>query len=222
MARDKILILCQDRQYVHHSLEKLFKHELPQTSNIIKSIPWENKYYNVKFDLYIDEIDTNLQDWFAEFITEECQPLREVLAGIIFVLPFDKREDLDFIQSHLEDEDDMFLICSDPNAKTEQPHWEEYSTTLDITTLTDSQDKNEYGELMGILRIQEIIDTYPWTHSEIKQQSTIPSKQDIDDSIEIQHLMSKLEEAKLKYSQNKDDSMAQELSEEIANLIFDS
>lgn len=222
MTRGKILILCENKSQVHVALEKLFKQKLTQDSNIIKNIPWENKYYNVEFDLYIDEIDTDLQDWFSEFRSEECQPLREVLAGIIFVLPFDKKENLDHIQSHLEDEDDMFIICSDPVTKTEYPHWEDYSTTLDITTLTDSQDKNEYGELMGILRIQEIIDTYPWTHSEIKQQPTKPSNQIPNDTIDIQHLMSKLEEAKLKYSQNKDDSMAQELSEEIAKLILES
>ncbi|CAL9728504.1 increased recombination centers protein 6 [Monosporozyma unispora] len=225
MTRDKVLILCDDRSKINDNLELLFKQPLSLDTNIVKGIPWENKYYTVEFDLYIDEIDTNLTDWIDEFMSDECELLREVLAGIIFVLPLGQKDDLEQIQSHLKSENDMFLICSDPTTESEYPHWEDFTTTLEITTFGNSKARNEYGELMGIPRIQEIIDTYPWTNSELKQdhlESSKPEDTVGDDNIQLHHLLSTLQEAKSKYSENKDDSMAQELCEEIAKLILDS
>ncbi|KAK5778920.1 Irc6p PWA37_001178 [Arxiozyma heterogenica] len=237
MVRDKILILCDNRSSVNEKLETLFKQSLPVDQNIIKSIKWKNKYYDVEFDLYIDELTTSLEDWIKEFNNEEYDILRDVLAGIIFILPFDDKDTLEFIDSELnkntncddnnfDDKEDegFFMVCCDPISNEKVPYWNDF-TKLEVTTLTVSQERNNDGEYEGIKRIEEIIDVYPWSHSQSRQQALISETSqhlDLKDTIDMQGIISKLKLAKLEYSKNKDESMALEISEEMSKLISDA
>lgn len=224
MKRDKILVLCQNRSQINDQLEILFKQPLPLQDCIVKGIFWENKYYGVEFDLYIDEIEIDLKDWIVEFNSDECEPLRKVVAGIIVILPLEDRVILQLIESYLihrdsdNTDEEQFIVCCDPSLNSRRyPHWDEF-TSLEITTLSTSNEKNEYGELEGIPRIQEIIDTYPWTHSTLKQNQKQSSSGSSTD-IELHHIIAKLQSAKLEFAKNQDENMALEISEEIAKMV---
>lgn len=237
MIRDKILILCNSRSSVNERLETLFKRSLPVDQNIIKSILWRNKYYNVEFDLYIDEITNSLEDWIKEFNSEECEPLRDALAGIIFILPSFSKDTLSLIDAELnknsssndddddddddKEDEDFFIVCCDSVSNERIPYWDDF-TKFEVTTLTTLQERNSDGEYEGIKRVEEIIDVYPWSHSQLRQKSLIneaSQHSDSKDNVDMQDIISKLKLAKLEYSKNKDESMALEISEEIAKLI---
>lgn len=222
-TRDKILVVCHDRSQINNQLEALFGTSIPQDESIIKDIQWENKYYTVSFDLYIDEVEASgIQEWISEFQSVECDPLREVLAGIILILPIDDgKKTLNMIET-LQDCDDTFLICCDTCDIVTENDDEECS--IEITKLSidfSEEERNEFDERVGIYRVQEIIDTYPWTHSKLKRQATAQHKDTTNLDIDLQSLINKLQAAKLEYSKSKDDEMALELSEEIAKLITD-
>ena len=236
MTRDKILIVCDNRSLINDRLETLFKRSLPIDQNIIRSVQWRNKYYDVEFDVYIDEIDTSLQDWIMEFNSEQCDALREVLAGVIFILPFNSEGTLNTIASKLrrnnnnkseedraekDDDEDFFIVCCDTVSNERYPYWDDF-TKIEVTTFTTSQERNKNGEYEGIKRVGEIIDVYPWSHLQLKKKpllSGAAQNQDLKDNIDMQGVISKLKLAKLEYSKNKDESLALKTSEEIAKLI---
>ncbi|CCH62998.1 hypothetical protein TBLA_0I03450 [Henningerozyma blattae CBS 6284] len=218
--------------------------------NIIKDLEWNTKYYRAKFDLYIDEI-TDFDEWIAEFQNEEYEMLRLILAGVIYI-------DSDYIQhSQLEKfnrticQKNSFLVWYIHNKKLGNTllqkeldgiNEELISGTSVCELIRHSEEKdlrNEYGDMVGLGRLHEIIDTYPWRNAYLKNKSSrnskvgtandeaeLHSKKDTS-ADEFQNILAQLMQAKNHFSiltdqdENTADLFAQETADKLAALLLD-
>ena len=154
-----------------------------------------------------------------------------MLAGVIFILPFDGEGILNSIASKLsknntkndedrkekDDYEDFFIVCCDTVSKERYPYWDDF-TKLEVTTFTTPQERNKDGAYEGIKRVEENIDLYPWSHLQLEKKPAFSEStpvQNLKDIINIQDVISKFILAKLEYSKNKEDLLTLKISEEM-------
>lgn len=247
LPKNKILVAFdkhEDKHLYYKScvLSTVFDENITDTNieeRIFKNLIWKNKYYNITYDLYIDEFES-LDEWLSELHKQEYDELREVLSGIIIVsdYQFQLQEGPEILRKINEcNGKDSFLIWCNIKEDAEQEDADRINTLLieeqlntaivEISNWHCKRDVNEFDEKLGVPRIKEIIDTHQWKDCDSvmelhKKPATLPNvqfeKEDLGDNLEV--LLKKLQEARLRYqNQEKNNENAIKISSEIAEEI---
>lgn len=266
-ANEKILILfnkslnlsLDETGTIIQKITKVSDQNIDEIPGIVKDLKWNTKYYNALYDIYIDETD-NFDEWLLEIQSDEAEILRKALAGIIYIGQYDKDN-----QSHIDkfgnlkckensfvvwyhyvrDESEKKHIIDDDKLEliNEDLITNENSCEVVIHQQNKEKIRNEYGELLGVYRLHEIIDTYPWenrnltmpnekgtttqkTAIDTKSNSEFESKnENINMDIDIQTMMNKIAIAKQKFNTMDDNEEAQKfalnMADELAALLID-
>ncbi|CCE63340.1 hypothetical protein TPHA_0E02480 [Tetrapisispora phaffii CBS 4417] len=222
--RDKLLVLFSNDEEVtkikSFILQKVFKLDNSILENgynvsILKDLVWENKYYSLNYDLYVDEYD-NIETWIKEYISKECDVLREVLSGIIIIDKFDNKTDTNellsiskslsvnkgsenifniFINTNMDFEDSKLEEINDSILASEFDHAIEflkisYSDIDENISFVPMDNVTKYGERVGLSRAIDIIDTSDWEgciRVMTKQKTSIKNKEIRQDNDNEEH-----------------------------------
>lgn len=240
MGRDKILIAYNtDNEFTHYdTIKKIFGKSLDAVEHtpndsIVKGLRWRTKYYSTDFDLYIDQY-TSLDQWLEDLRDPECDVLREALAGLIIIDDIDKTQvSLLSTKGSPIVHQDSFLVWCDTTGELSDDETENMNVeiaavggSLEIIRLI-SGEKNEFNDTVGVERVKEIIDTYPWTNM-VKQllinTQNAPNKPSDRDNLDS--IVQKLTDARSHYqSLDKDDdetdsnSFANEIAKEVSERL---
>ncbi|KAL3234971.1 hypothetical protein RNJ44_02759 [Nakaseomyces bracarensis] len=233
LVPNKVLIVMSgvDKSDKHKILNDIFQVESGES--IYKNLTWETKYYRVDYDLYVDECE-DILEWLKEISSDEYTELRELLTSIIVVRDFAVKED-DELEEQLKE---LLKECpqepllagihiGEPIDITRRNV--DYSLrdlSLEICDINDTS-KSENNELMGLKRVVEIIDTHSWPDCAMILDTDIqPSSSNKE--ADLEHLIHKLQEAKLHYEHlvrdadaDQDEALeyAQQIAEEIAREL---
>lgn len=251
LPKNKILIAFDKHESKHLYykscvLSKVFDENISDPNiegRIFKNLFWKNKYYDITYDLYIDEFES-LEEWLSELHKEEYDELREVLAGIIIVSDYQLRsqEDQQLLRKINEcNGKDSFLIWCNIEEDAKQEDADRINNILveehlspaivEISNWHCKKDVNEFDEKLGVSRIKEIIDTHQWKNCdsvmELHRKLTVLPNVQFDEeesSNNLEYLLEKLQEARLRYqSQDKNDEdiikFSSEIAEEIAKFL---
>lgn len=247
VPHDKLLIAFRNFNKVDELktviLSKIFHVNVKSNEDqecIIKNLIWETKYYQVGYDLYIDSYES-LEEWLDELLEEDFDMLRSVLSTIIIIDKYDddKNVHLTMLLKRLAahgDENLAHIFCNTSKTTTQeriddinnQLVTSDGGPSIEFVNIFNetNQDTNEYGEKIGLPRIAEIIDTLEWIGCErdiLKQgTSSILPVSDIQPESNLESIMTKLREAKLKYQNTKDNDDAESIAQEVANELLNS
>ncbi|CAI4061182.1 hypothetical protein SKDZ_06G1110 [Saccharomyces kudriavzevii ZP591] len=227
--QNKILVLS------HHShdsfktqlLKDLF-HCNTTSASIVKDQTWGNKYYRTCVDLYIDFFK-DLPEWIEEFIMPECEPLRNVVAGIIIILDnrlIKPQELLNLFMGAVHE--NTFIMLVNVNEEVPQDEIDElneiwssvFTNIVEFINWTRSKptiNHNEYGEKLGLYRIQEIIDTHGWLNCELQPITT--TREETPRDMPLEQIITNLQSARSKYKSMKDNSEADAFASEVADEL---
>ncbi|CAI4039323.1 hypothetical protein SMKI_07G3070 [Saccharomyces mikatae IFO 1815] len=231
--QNKILVLS------HHShnflktqlLQDLF-HCSTTSVSIIKDQTWENKYYKTSFDLYIDSFK-DLPVWIEEFVTLECEPLRNVMAGIILITDNRLMAPQELLTQFMTSvHPNTFIVLVNVNKEVEQEEIDElnenrcssFTNVIEFINWTRSKptiNHNEYGEKLGLDRVQEIIDTHDWLNCKLQPITMIMDKKSKD--MPLEQIIKNLQSARIKYksmeNSNEADAFAEEIAEQLSEFL---
>ncbi|SCV04674.1 LAME_0H20340g1_1 [Lachancea meyersii CBS 8951] len=217
-------------------LAKIFDLKTSNDTQIHRDIKWSTKYYSVSIDIYVDYFD-ELKRWVDEFCSPEFEELRQVLAGCIFIGPCRDDGDIAAIsqlgQSGAMDWGFVAVLATEIGVNEQRQASLEQdllANGVEITTVDSAQtsQKNEYGELGGIDRIKELIDTFEW-HPELlhrthtREETSSSSSTTSAPKMALEDVMEKLHEARVKFqemeSSEERESFAREMASEISQLL---
>ncbi|CAI1974548.1 hypothetical protein SEUBUCD646_0F01060 [Saccharomyces eubayanus] len=227
--QNKILVLSHDSHIFSQTqlLKDLF-HYNTTSATIVKSQTWENKYYKTSFDLYIDSF-ASLPEWMKDFVTPECEPLRNVMAGIILLTDNKLINPQEFLQPLLGVlHPNTFIVVVNINEEVEQDEidglneaWNNgFTNVIEFINWTKSRatiGHNEYGERLGLDRIHEIIDTHDWLNCELQPIATRVEEPAYD--MPLEQLITNLQSARLRYKSMGNNDEADVFANEMANEL---
>ncbi|QLQ80050.1 hypothetical protein HG537_0D00500 [Torulaspora globosa] len=192
--------------------------------NIMKNLTWKTKYYQLQYDLYVDEFE-DLANWLDELNESHCELLRSVLAGVVVVKRFDPTSTAELRQFCEIKSPDSFLVWCNTNPADEETLDRANSTIASTNANAEmvnwhcTGSINEYGEKVGVARLREIIDTHEW--AEIRTAASSSAAPQLKDNLTA--VVSKLQKARQQYQglENQDEasSFAAAVAEEIAELL---
>lgn len=227
--QNKILVLSHDSHYFSQTqlLKELFQCNTT-SATIVKGQTWENKYYRTSFDLYIDSF-TSLPEWIKDFVTPECEPLRNVIAGIILITDsksINPQEVLQRLVGFMHP--NTFIVLVNINEEVEQDEIDELNETwnngstnvIEFVNWTKSRatiSHNEYGERLGLDRVREIIDTHDWLGCELQPIVTRVEEPAYD--MPLEQLITNLQNARLKFKSMRKSDEADVFANETANEL---
>ncbi|EDO15375.1 hypothetical protein Kpol_460p10 [Vanderwaltozyma polyspora DSM 70294] len=235
---NKILIAFQDNDQIANLKEsvlgevfRLDKANTNHDENIIKGLTWSTKYYEVRYDLYVDTFD-DFEEWCKDLISSEYDDLREVLSGIIVIDSYTMEKDkidqnklLGQLGSVLQDK---FFVFMNTNKDISQDVIDELNDDNSMQLTSDSGNSveiinyhnvsnlklNQYNEKIGFERVREIIDTCEWSGGHRVQ--TVEAKADSTD-VDLESVFNRLKEARLKYLEIEDEDEREQFALEISN-----
>lgn len=227
--QNKILVLSDHPHNLLKTqlLQDLF-HCTSISVSIVKDQTWENKYYKTHFDLYIDSCK-EIPVWIEEFITPECESLRNVMAGIILITDIRLTKPQELLQQFLAAvHRNTFVVLVNVNEEVEQEEIDDlneiwsnaFTNIIEFINWTRSKptiNHNEYGEKLGLDRIQEIIDTHDWLNCELLPVTTI--KEEMPKEMPLEQIIGNLQNARLKYKSMKNSSEADAFANEMADEL---
>ncbi|CEP62967.1 Irc6p LALA0_S06e07998g [Lachancea lanzarotensis] len=239
--RNKILVVFDHQVSAKDAyLSKIFNLNPTADTQIYRNIKWSTKYYNVLIDVYVDYVD-GLKSWVDDFCSHDFEELRKALAGCVFIRQCkDGDEGLTAIskigQTGVIEEGFLAILATEFDATQERllaVEGELLAHGVEMTAMrsteTETEVKNEYGELSGIARIKEIIDTFQWDHELLHREpngnENIPSKGITNNSQmpALDDVMGKLQEARAKFltidSSEEREAFAREMADEISELL---
>lgn len=214
MGRDKILILFVNKKPMDEDnvVQQIFGNclkdrILTNEDHIVKDLTWSTKYYDAKFDLYIDQCNS-FEKWYRQFNHPECKPLKRVLAGLIIIDKMPTEDPL--IVAELEVDKETFSIwCHNNNDMTDE-ELTSYNLAvmkadlpIEFVQLDNTTETNEFDETIGIARIKEIIDTYEWPNL-IKKYVPKGDRTPSYRSDDLETIWKQMRIAKLEYESQKE------------------
>lgn len=221
--KNKILVLFQGDDELDQNglISQLFNAEIGQGDRILKDLVWKTKYYEVCYDLYIDQyVDWN--EWLREFTDEEYADLREVLAGLVVVSKYNP--ELELSSCGLKD---AFVIWVNYDSTVGQNALDEVNdallvqnqeVTVEVVNLHCEKATNDYSEKIGLERFKEIVDTCGWKNCCMRLQkhnAAVPNSE-----LSLEQVMQKMQHARLRHqSSDLDDHEAMQIAEELANEL---
>lgn len=221
--KNKILIVLPSDSDLDHKaiVFKLFGIKVGEDDRIVKNLVWKTKYYEVCFDLYIDEY-VKWQLWFREFSSEEFSDLRNVLAGLVVVNQYSP--DFHPISCGLEE---AFVVWINTDSKVSQDALDEVNdqllaqyqeTTVEVLNLHAKETTNNYGEKISCERFRELIDTCRWKNCQMKLQANQDSATSSDVPLEL--VIHKMQQARIRHQNlDLDEQEAMQIAEEVANEL---
>ncbi|AJV23633.1 Irc6p [Saccharomyces cerevisiae YJM1399] len=231
--QNKILVLSD---HPHNFSKTQFLQDLFHCSStgisIVKNQTWENRYYKVHFDLYIDSCK-DIPVWVEEFITPECEPLRNVMAGIILITDIRQTKPQELLhQFMIAAHRNTFVVLVNVNEEVEQDEIDElneiwsnaFTNVIEFVNWKRSKptvNHNDYGEKLGLDRIQEIIDTHDWLNCEVLPATKI--REEIPNEMPLEQIIRNLQSARLKYksieNSSEADAFANEMADELSRYL---
>lgn len=226
MARDKVLVIVNKGST--HGVTTQVEQDVFATlfgvnrgdQSIMHDLSWHTKYYDARYDLYIDTHNDSLQQWMLEFNDEQCTELRGALAGVVIL-----HSQYDESVAQMLDTQGIFAIWMNDSEETDQDAIDDINmelaagdSSLEVVRLDNDNRNNDFGEAVGLARAREIIDTYPWegmTQHKEPDTSQTPKEQDME------AIVSLLNNARQRYSslQNSDSTEAKEFAEGMADEL---
>lgn len=226
LPKNKILVTFgnSDNNYQRELVSQLFGIKINDGDRIVKNLVWKTKYYGVEYDLYIDDYD-DFSSWFQEFTGEEFAVLREALAGLVVVDPYDPATQLNTLGLQ-----DTFVVWINTDSKIDQEQVDEINDqllqieddTIELVNLHSNKDTNEYGEKIGVPRFKEIVDTCPWKNCNMDYLTT-PSNfaNPANPQISLESLVQRMQHARLKHADSEmDNDEAMQIAQEIAEELM--
>ncbi|KAK6455028.1 increased recombination centers protein 6 [Scheffersomyces xylosifermentans] len=171
-------------------------------SGLILKTSVTTKYYSLQLNLLIDEYPENrsetvsdserlqaLEKWYNEFVSDECEELREVLDGIIFCIDV-QNDHIDYIEKCLEivgkirhnlsDRDSEYnewsgFLAIVGSIQDEKIGDERLFEIVEDTVISNGFEfidlqksgQNEYKEKTGKDRLVELLESHEWSHMDI-------------------------------------------------------
>lgn len=241
---NKIIVTFQKdaMQYKEAFLKRVFDQpSLPHNERekrILKNLIWRTKYYELEYDLYIDEYE-DLEEWLSELERCEYQELRDVLGGIIIVDEFNSmntnyRKLLTQLDS--SEFNSCFKVFCNVQRNMDQVETDKVNddfskqqVDVEVINWHLDDDINEYGEKIGIFRLKENIDTHEWHQCEPVMKITKLDNEFANDTEgdeeqtepDLESILRRLQQARLRFAnQELNDADASEMAEEVANEIM--
>lgn len=174
---DKLLIIGAPKVGKFKLIESLFQ-SLPDDvgdshSGIIHPVDLKTKYFEIMIDLWIDETN-DFAEWCREFSNDEAKEARDVINMIIFVFKFE--EGLDSVERKINQLNELI-------DKFNENDWKGIVVGVGMDDVTDDfmefedlfiqqgiemvgfkqQGSNEFGEVVGVKRLRQIIECHEWT-----------------------------------------------------------
>ncbi|CDO91709.1 unnamed protein product [Kluyveromyces dobzhanskii CBS 2104] len=230
MDNYKVLLLFPESLKIHNRvafLSTVFQEQYDEKESIVRDVRWRTKYYDIKFDIYVDTYDA-FEEWAVNFAADECKELRDVLSGMIFVFEDKNHEPVidcikGIIDETFEDFTNKFFIgCLFNESTIIEDDLYELNNDLIIQNLEIVNWFDKAGPSMdrvGSERIKEIIDVHPWPCN----AQTIKSSQEHVDSKsnDLGSFIAKLEKAKQKYQTINNNTEAEEFLESMIEELSD-
>lgn len=231
LAPNKVLVVMATKNdnVKDNILKKIFKVEAG--NSIYKSLTWKNKYYSVDYDLYVDDCESLIQ-WLDEVNSDEYTELRELLTGIIMIQDFaqdDKKFNANLKELIDNCPQDIVVagihIGKPVDVVKKNIDYSVSNLNFELCNVNDTI--GEDNEKTGLDRVIEIMDTHSWPGCNMKlsqQEDHQQSRKEAD----LEHLIHKLQEAKLHYEHlvrdadaDQDEALdyAQQIAEEIAREL---
>ncbi|AEY97932.1 FAFR248Cp [Eremothecium gossypii FDAG1] len=225
LPRNKILILGPaGKAYQAEVIRDLFNIEASESDRIVRDVKWSNKYYEVDLDLYIDSYES-LQTWGAEFCSDECADLRDVVAGIFLV--FEETADAETFQQLIEDchfTDERVLVACDLSSAEHPASLERALEVHDVALVRwRERGTNELGEQQGRDRVRELLDIHPWSERMLRMHaSTAAALAELDPlqaDIPLDSVVTRIKQARERYLEITDVHAADEYAARIAHEL---
>ncbi|AGO13385.1 AaceriAFR248Cp [[Ashbya] aceris (nom. inval.)] len=225
LPRNKILILGPaGKDYQVQVIRDLFNIEASADDRILRKIKWSNKYYELDVDLYIDTYES-LKTWGAEFCSEECADVRDVLAGILLV--FDETTDAETFGQLVEDcqfTDEKVLVACDLSSTELAPSLERALEVHDVALVSwRERGTNELGEQQGRDRVRELLDIHPWSECGLRMHApTAAALAELDPlqaDTPLDSVVTRIKQARERYLEITDVQAADEYATRIAHEL---
>ncbi|CUS24209.1 LAQU0S14e02652g1_1 [Lachancea quebecensis] len=227
--RDKVLIVFSDKVANREEiLFEVFGVEDNAGKQIHRDVVWTTKYYNVTLDVYVDSF-SSLKDWTREFCDPDLDELREVIAGWIIVLPFNGNIDeetkaLTQLKSCATSKDFFTaILATELNVSENTRAFLEYELLEGAIELVQDEvgSDSELGEVSGLDRVKEIIDTCEW-HPRLLRTTHPKSEINVGSAgadTPLIQIMGRLREARTKYMAMDPGLSREEFASEMAREL---
>lgn len=236
MTRDKVLVLfndVEDFNLKQSIIKQIFG--VNYSSNILKGLCWKTKYYEVPYDIYIDDCG-DLAEWLEDFSDSSCDELREVLGGVLIIDHKNRTLDPDLIRqlerlcNHIPTKD-TFCIFFNHNEDLSDFELESFE---DITVELAANGRVvpeivclrilNGGDKAGVDRVKEIIDIHPWDGLKYILETDRTQTRNNPSATNLATLMEYLDEAKFQVQRLReagDTKSADEFARETASKFTD-
>ena len=240
MTRDKVLVLfnnIEDFNLKQSIIKQIFG--VDYSSTILKGLYWKTKYYEVPYDIYIDNCQ-DLAEWLEDFSDSSCDELREVLGGVIIIDHKNRSPNPDLIQqlerlcNHILTEDTfcVFFNHNEELSDFELESFEDITVELAangrvVPEIVCLRSPNE-GDRAGIDRVKEIMDIHPWDALKYISETDTTQARNDPGTTNLGTLMEYLDEAKSQVQRLREagdtkaaEQLARETANKFTNQLFD-
>lgn len=220
--KDRLLIIGAPALPKHSLLEHIAPGTYDKDSQI-HQLTLKTKYYTQELTVWIDDVD-NWKDWTELFQSEEAEPARDVLNGVVVCFSFkDGLESLRTLLSTVEsfinllkaEEDEPWngVMCCvgfggcDSFEDYEDVCLQSYWECVDIET---TQEWNEFKEPLGKLRLKQCVESNEW--------GTALEPEEATEGVELETLVKQLQHAREEIGQLPEEERHQRAVELIQSL----